>query len=80
MLLCGVYSSSARLGAVGSLWRGRSSFFLHHKIHRSLGAMLNDLHHHAERETSKNFKPSPLPGAPNVEEAILRPGGRVHPP
>jgi hypothetical protein len=31
-------------------------------------------------ETSKNLKPSPLPGAPNVGEGILRPGGRVHPP
>jgi hypothetical protein len=31
-------------------------------------------------KTSKNFKPSPLPGAPNVGEEILRPGGGVHPP
>jgi hypothetical protein len=31
-------------------------------------------------KASKNLKPSPLPGAPNVEEEILRPGGGVHPP
>jgi hypothetical protein len=31
-------------------------------------------------ETSKNLVPSPLPGAPNVGEGILRPGGGVHPP
>jgi hypothetical protein len=28
----------------------------------------------------KNLMPSPLPGAPNVGEGILRPGGGVHPP
>jgi hypothetical protein len=32
------------------------------------------------RKTSKNLKPSPLPGAPNVGEEILRPGGGMHPP
>jgi hypothetical protein len=32
------------------------------------------------KETSKNLMPSPLPGAPNVGEGILRPGGGVHPP
>jgi hypothetical protein len=31
-------------------------------------------------KTSRNFKPSPLPGAPNVREEILRPSGGVHPP
>jgi hypothetical protein len=31
-------------------------------------------------ETSKNLMPSPLPGAPNVGEGILWPGGEVHPP
>jgi hypothetical protein len=31
-------------------------------------------------ETSKNLMPSPLPGAPNVGEETLRPGGGVHPP
>jgi hypothetical protein len=49
MLPCGMHSSSARHMAVGNLWRGRSSFFLHHEIHQSLGAVLNDLHHHAEQ-------------------------------
>jgi hypothetical protein len=49
MLPCGVHSSSAQHRAIGNLWRERSSFFLHHEIHRSLSAVLNDLHHHAER-------------------------------
>jgi hypothetical protein len=31
-------------------------------------------------KTSKNLMPSPLPGAPNVGEGILRPGGGMHPP
>jgi hypothetical protein len=31
-------------------------------------------------KTSKNLMPSPLPGAPNVREGILRSGGGVHPP
>jgi hypothetical protein len=31
-------------------------------------------------ETSKNLMPSPLPGAPNVGEGILRPGGEMHLP
>jgi hypothetical protein len=74
MLPCGVQSSSARHRAVGNLRCGRSSFFLHHEIHQSLGAVLNDLHHHAERENKQNLKPSPLPGAPNVGEEI---SGRV---
>jgi hypothetical protein len=32
------------------------------------------------QKTSKNLKPRPLPGAPNVGEGILRPGGGTHPP
>jgi hypothetical protein len=31
-------------------------------------------------KTNKNLMPSPLPGAPNVGEGILWPGGGVHPP
>jgi hypothetical protein len=31
-------------------------------------------------KTGKNLMPSPLPGAPNIGEEILRPGGGVHPP
>jgi hypothetical protein len=31
-------------------------------------------------KTSKNLMPKPLPGAPNVGEEILRPGGGMHPP
>jgi hypothetical protein len=32
------------------------------------------------KKTSKNLKPSPLSGAPNVGEEILRPGSGTHPP
>jgi hypothetical protein len=34
----------------------------------------------SSRKTSKNLMPSPLPGAPNVGEGILRLGGGMHPP
>jgi hypothetical protein len=34
----------------------------------------------SSRKTSKNLKPKPLPGASNVGEEILRPGGGTHPP
>jgi hypothetical protein len=39
--------------AVGNMWRGRNNFFLHQEIRGSLGAVLNDLHHHAERENQQ---------------------------
>jgi hypothetical protein len=48
MLSCCVHNISARHWAIGNLWRGRDSFFLHQEIRGSLGAVLNDLHHHAE--------------------------------
>jgi hypothetical protein len=50
MLPCCVHSSRARPWVIGNLWHGRDSFFLHQEIRGSLGAALNDLHHHAERE------------------------------
>jgi hypothetical protein len=53
MLPCSVHSSSARHWAIGNLWCGRNSFFLHQEIRGSLGAVLNDLHHHAERENQQ---------------------------
>jgi hypothetical protein len=56
MLPCSVHSSSARHRAVGNLWCGRSSFFLNHEIHQSLGAVLKDFHHHAERENKQKPK------------------------
>jgi hypothetical protein len=34
----------------------------------------------SSRRTSKNLKPSPLPGAPNLGEGIFRPGGGTHSP
>jgi hypothetical protein len=56
MLLCSVHISSARHWAVGNLWHGRSSLFLHQEIHQSLDAVLNDLHHHAEQENKQKLK------------------------
>jgi hypothetical protein len=53
MLPCSILSSSARHWAIGNLWRGKNSFFLHQEIRGSLGAVLNDLHHHAERENQQ---------------------------
>jgi hypothetical protein len=70
MLLCSAHNSNARHWAVRNLRCGRSSLLLHQEIHRSLGAMLDDLHHHAEQENKQNLKSSPLPGAPNVGEKI----------
>jgi hypothetical protein len=32
------------------------------------------------KKTNKNLRPKPLPGAPNVREESLRPGGGTHPP
>jgi hypothetical protein len=74
MLPCSVHSSSARHWAVGNLWRRIGSFLFHQKIHRSPGAVLDDLHHHAERENKQKPNAKPLPGAPNVGEEI---SGRV---
>jgi hypothetical protein len=34
----------------------------------------------SSKRTSKNLKPKPLPGAPNVGEEILRSGGGMHSP
>jgi hypothetical protein len=56
MRLCNVHRSNARHWAVGNLWRGRSSFFLHQEIHQSLGTVLNDMHHHAEQENKQKPK------------------------
>jgi hypothetical protein len=56
MLLCSVRNSNAQHWAVGNPWRGRSSFFLHQEIPRSLSAVLNNLHHHAEPENKQKPK------------------------
>jgi hypothetical protein len=56
MLLHRVHSSSVRHWAVGNLWCGRRSFFLHQEIHQNLGAVLNDLHHHVEQENKQKPK------------------------
>jgi hypothetical protein len=53
MLSCYVYSSSAQHWAIENLRRGRDSFFLHQEIRGSLSVVLNNLHHHAERENQQ---------------------------
>jgi hypothetical protein len=53
MLPCSMHTSSARHWAIGNLWHGRNDFFLHQEIHGSLDVVLNDLHHHAERENQQ---------------------------
>jgi hypothetical protein len=46
-LPCGMHSRGDWCWATGNLRCGGSSFSLHRKVNRSLGAVLNDLHHHA---------------------------------
>jgi hypothetical protein len=42
--------------------------------------MLDNVDHGVEQKNKQNLNPSPLPGAPNVGEEILWPGGGTHPP
>ena len=42
--------------------------------------VLDDLNHGVEQESKQKPNAKPLPGAPNVIEEILRPGGGTHPP
>jgi hypothetical protein len=42
--------------------------------------VLDDVDHGVEQKNKQNLMSSPLPGAPNVTEEILRPGGGTHPP
>jgi hypothetical protein len=51
-----MHSSSPSHRAAGYSWHEGCSFFLHHKIRRGVGAVLNDLHHHAEQENKQKPK------------------------
>jgi hypothetical protein len=77
MLPCSVHSSSARLGTCGveetTSSSTRKSVDVSARCSTICTIMLSE-------ETSKNLMSSPLPGAPNVREGILRPGGGMHPP
>jgi hypothetical protein len=42
--------------------------------------VLDNLDHGVEQENKQKPNAKPLPGAPNVGEEILRPGGGTHPP
>jgi hypothetical protein len=80
MLPCDVHSSSARHRAVGTCGveeAASSSTTKSTKVSARCSTICTIT---LSEKTSKNLKPSPLPGAPNVGEGILRPGGGVHPP
>jgi hypothetical protein len=79
VLLHGVHGSSPRVGVVGHSWRGGRNLLLHHEILRSFGVVLDDPHHHAERENKRKLEAWPLPGAPNVGEEISPDGWRIAP-
>jgi hypothetical protein len=51
-----MHNSSPSHRAAGYSWRGECSFFLHHEILQGVGAVLNDLHHHAEQESKQKPK------------------------
>jgi hypothetical protein len=70
VLPCGVHNSSAWHWVTGNLRCGGSSFSLHREVYRSLGAVLNDLHHHAWARKQQKPNAWPLPGVPNVGEQI----------
>jgi hypothetical protein len=61
-------------------WRGRRNFFLHWEILKNKVMVLDDLDHGVEQKNKQKPNAKPLPGAPNVGEEILRPGGETHPP
>jgi hypothetical protein len=42
--------------------------------------VLDDLDHGVEQEKQAKLNAKPLPGAPNVGEENLQPGGGTHPP
>jgi hypothetical protein len=75
-----VHSSGTRHMEVGGPRCGRGSHLLHHEVLGHEIMVLDDVNHGVEQENKQNLKPKPLPGAPNVGEEILRPGGGTHPP
>jgi hypothetical protein len=46
----------SRVGAVGRSWREGCNLLLHHEILRSFGMVLDDPHHHAERENKQKLE------------------------
>jgi hypothetical protein len=42
--------------------------------------VLDDVDHGVKQKNKQKPNAKPLPGAPNVGEEILRPGGGTHPP
>jgi hypothetical protein len=56
VLLHGVYDSSLRVRAVGHSWRGGCNILFHHEILQSFGAVLDDPHHHVERENKQKLE------------------------
>jgi hypothetical protein len=56
VLLHGVHGSSPRVEAVGHSWRGGCNLLFHHEILRSFGVVLDDPHHHTEREIKQKLE------------------------
>jgi hypothetical protein len=56
VLLHGMHGSSPRVRAVGRSWHGGCNLLLHHEILRSFGAVLDDPHHHVERENKQKLE------------------------
>jgi hypothetical protein len=80
MLLRSVHSSSARdwrLGTCGVEEAASSSTRKSTEVSARCSTICTIM---LSKKTSKNLKPKPLPGAPNVGEEILRPGGGMHLP
>jgi hypothetical protein len=67
-------------GGVGGPRCGRHSLFLHREILGQEIMVLNDVDHGVEQKNKQKPNAKPLPGAPNVGEEILRPGGGTHLP
>jgi hypothetical protein len=56
VLLHGVHGSSPRVEAVGHSWLGGCNLLFHHEILRSFGVVLDDPHHHTEREIKQKLE------------------------
>jgi hypothetical protein len=80
MLPCSVHNSSADTGWSGTYGVEEAASSSTTKSTEVLARCSTICTIMLSEKTSKNFKPSPLPGAPNFGEGILWPGGRVHSP
>jgi hypothetical protein len=56
VLLHGMHGSSPRVGAVERSWHGGCNLLLHHEVLQSFGVVLDDPHHHVERENKQKLE------------------------